>query len=180
MKNFLKIADGVDVKSLLIDIQRQPELWNKDTIRTEHELSPHRNVDDIILWFNRPEKDNSEVINDIQTHPTEAWAKLPRVRPIVFDLIRRVEGSQLGRCVITKLKPGGKIDPHVDLGAPATFYQRFHVALNSAPGCNFIIEDEQVNFKSGEVWMINNNAEHSVVNNSKEDRIVIIIDVRCA
>jgi hypothetical protein len=180
MNNFLKIAAGVDIVPLLTAIQRQPELWNENSLRTSHELTPHKEVSDIWVWFNDLKDNVADAIEDLQTVPYPAWDKLPQLRPILFDLMRRVEGVQLGRCVITRLEPGKKIEPHIDQGTPATFYTRFQVALQCEPGCNFIIDDEQVNFRAGEVWMINNRAEHSVINNSSVDRIALIIDVRCA
>jgi aspartyl/asparaginyl beta-hydroxylase (cupin superfamily) len=92
--------------------------------------------------------------------------------------MRMVEGVTLGRVIITKLPPGKKITPHVDGGAPATYFSRYQIALQSLPGALFTIGDETVNFESGEVWLIDNKKEHSVVNNSRDDRIVMIVDIR--
>ena len=36
------------------------------------------------------------------------------MRPIVFDLMRRIEAVSLGRVIITRLQPGGRIAPHAD------------------------------------------------------------------
>jgi len=178
MRNFLRLSNAAAVAPLMAALQSQPELWDQNPLRTSHPDTPHKDVSDIWLWFNEMTDNPAEAIEDLQTVPYPAWQKLPQVRPIIFDLMRVVEATQLGRCVITKLPPGKKIDPHVDQGTPATFYQRFQICLQSAPGCNFIIEDEQVNFKPGEVWLINNKAEHSVVNNSSQDRIALIVDLR--
>jgi quercetin dioxygenase-like cupin family protein len=93
--------------------------------------------------------------------------------------MRQVEATRLGRVIITKLPKGKTITPHVDGGAPATYYERYQVALQCLPGNKFIIGDEAVSFKSGEVWHIDNKVEHSVINNSADDRIVCIIDLRC-
>lgn len=179
MKHFLKIASGVDVTPLLAALQVNDDLWDKETLRTTHELTPHKQVSDILVWFNEIKENPAECIDDVVTVPYEAWYRLPQLRPIIFDLMRRVEGTQLGRVMITKLPVGGVIEPHTDQGTPATYYTRFQVALQCGAGCNFIIEDEQVNFKAGDVWLINNRAEHSVVNNSDDDRIALIIDIRC-
>lgn len=179
VNNFLQVASGVDVMPLLAAIYRQPELWDRNTLRTKHPGTAHKNVSDIWLFFNHVEDDGQSVINDIQTMPYPAWDLLPQVRPIIFDLMRRVEATQLGRVLLTKLAPGKEITPHTDQGAPATFYTRFQIAVQSKPGCNFYIEDEVVNMKSGDVWMINNNAEHSVKNNSNADRIALVVDLRC-
>lgn len=163
---------------LLSAIYTQPELWNQNTLRTTHPGTVHRDVSDIWLWFHQI--CDESLIDDIQTTPYSAWYSLPQARCIIFDLMRRVEATQLGRCIITKLPPGKSIDPHVDQGAPAEFYKRFQLILQSFPGCNFHIEDEQVSMKPGDVWLIDNNKEHWVVNNSQDDRIALIIDLRCS
>lgn len=176
MRNFLKIGE-IDPFPLLHALHLKPELWDQNTLRTQHPISPHKEVNDIWLFFNRQDR-AEDVINDIQTYEYPAWHELPQVRAIIFDLMRRVEGVQLGRLLITKLIPGAKIPAHVDEGAPVEFYTRYQIALQSLPGAIFRIGRETVNFRSGEVWKIDNGIEHEVKNNSSEDRIVMIADIR--
>lgn len=175
MGNFFRLARGVNTVPLLVAIQRQPELWDQNTLRTQHPNTAHSEVNDIWLMFNDI---SGDVANDIIVRPYPAFDKLPQARPILFDLMRMVEGVTLGRVIITKLAPGKKITPHTDGGAPATYYNRYQIALQSLPGAFFTIEDESVNFETGDVWLINNRKEHSVENNSREDRIVMIVDIR--
>lgn len=159
---------------ILAALDARPELWNANNLRTTYPDSPHAEADDILLMFNEL---NGEIINDIQTHPFDAWYQLP-VRDIVLNLMRRVGGVQLGRVLITRLAPGKKIAPHVDQGAPADFFQRYQIALQSLPGCTFRSGEEVIQFASGDVYWFDNTLEHEVVNNSAADRIVLIVDVR--
>jgi hypothetical protein len=175
VKNFQLIANNVDVLPLLHQIQRKPFLWDENTLRTRHLGTAHSEVSDIWVWFNSLDKD---VMNDREVIPYRAWKELSALRPIIFGLMRQVEGVRLGRVMITKLPVGKKITPHVDGGAPATYFDRYQLALQSYAGAEFYIGDEQVNFKSGEMWWIDNTKEHSVVNNSVDDRIVLIMDIR--
>lgn len=175
MENFFRLAKGVNPAPLLVAVNRQPELWDQNTLRTKHPNTAHNQVNDIWLMFNDA---GGDVSNDIIVKPYPALAMLPQARPIIFDLMRIVEGVTLGRVIITKLAPGKKIAPHVDGGAPATYFSRYQVALQSLPGALFTIGDETVNFESGEVWLIDNKKEHSVVNNSRDDRVVMIVDIR--
>jgi len=175
MDNFHKIWEGVPTGQLLNAIKRQPELWDQNTLRTTHPGTAHDEVNDIWLFFNELGGDTA---NDKIVMPYPAWDKLPQARPIIFDLMRLVEGVQLGRVIITRLAPGKKIKPHVDGGAPAEYYTRYQVALKSMPGALFRIGEETVNFQSGEIWMIDNRKEHEVMNNSAEERIVMIVDIR--
>lgn len=174
MQHFFKIGD-VNTLPLLHAIMRQPELWDQNQLRTKFPGTPHAEVSDIWLWFNA--ETSTDIKNDKETVSYSAWEKLPQARQIIFDLMRAVEGSQLGRVIITKLEPGKKIIPHKDAGATVDFYKRYQIALQSMPGAIFNIGDESVNFATGEVWLINNKEEHSVQNNSKDDRIVMIVDI---
>lgn len=174
MRHFLRIADSVDVAPILCALAIQPELWNANDLRTTFPGSPHAEVDDIWLMFNRTDGD---VANDIQVYPYPAWSLIP-ARDVVLNLMRRVNGTQLGRVIVTRLPPGKTIPQHVDQGAPAEFYSRYHIVLQSNAGCVARPGDEGVQFAAGEVWWFDNRAEHSVVNNSNDDRIVIIVDIR--
>lgn len=174
MRHFLKIASEVDVLPIMAALSARPDLWNENDLRTTYPDSPHAAVDDIWVMFNRTDGD---VANDIQCHPYRAWSELP-VKDVVLNLMRRVGGTQLGRVIITRLPPGAVISPHVDQGAPAEFYQRYHIALQSLPGCLVYSGGEVVTFVSGDVFWFDNRAEHSVVNNSADDRIVIVVDIR--
>lgn len=178
MRHFQIIAQNVDVLPLAHALHRKPELWNRNDLRTTYPNSPHADVDDIWLWFNETE-DPAAVVDDKETQPCPAWGALPQARPIVFDLMRRVEGVRLGRVIITRLAPGKKIAAHADQGAPAEYYQRYQVALQNLPGSTFRIGDETVVFSPGDVWHIDNRIEHEAVNASADDRIVMIVDIRC-
>lgn len=180
MQHFLSLAVNVDTAPILREIVTQPELWDANPLRTQHPGTAHADVSDIWLWFNELPKDPLAVVNDIQTVPYPAWDQLPSLRRVVLDLMHRVDGVQLGRCIVTKLFPGGQIAPHTDQGAPAEFYTRYQIVLQSLPGAMFFCEDENANFRNGEVWWINNRVEHSVINNSADDRIVCIVDIRSA
>lgn len=177
MRHFTKIAEQVDVIPLLNALAAHDDLWNENSLRTTHPASPHQEVDDIWAWFNDP-SDPASVVDDLTVIPFRAWYEIPQIRPLVLDIMRRVEAVRLGRVLITRLAPGCSIPAHVDEGAPATYYTRYQLALQCLPGCNFTIGDETVNFRMGEWWQIDNRTEHNVVNNSADDRIVLIVDVR--
>lgn len=181
MRNFLRIAEGVDTVPVLNALAQNPDLWNQNTLRTTHPLSAHAQVSDCWVFFNDIDPENpAATIDALQVRPYEAWARLPQLRSLVFDLMRRVEGVQLGRVIITSLPPGGQITPHADLGAPATYFTRYQVALQNQPGSVFRCGDETVTFRTGEVWWFNNRIEHAVVNNSTDDRLALIVDARTA
>jgi len=182
MRNFLLLAQNIDVMPLLMAIQRQPELWDQNTLRTTHPQTPHTRVSDIWLRFNELPAPGEEarILDEHESIWYPAIHALPQARPLIFGLMARVEGERLGRCLITRLAPGCKIDPHVDGGSHAAYYERYHIVLQSRPGSVFRCGDETVHMAVGDVWWFDNSIEHEIVNNSDDDRIHLIVDIKAS
>lgn len=180
MRHFLRLSSGVNVVPLLHCLQNYPELWNENSLRTLYPNSPHADADDIWLRFNDRkdwEQDPARVMNDLENVFYPAWGKLTPARPIVFDLLRLTEGVRLGRVMITRLAPGKRITPHADGGLYAEYYRRYHVILQSQLGTNIRSGDETLSPRAGDVYWFDNLAEHEVINNGADDRIVMIVDI---
>lgn len=183
MKNFQKLHENLDITSLYNAIIRQPELWDtNNTRKTFMENSPHREVEDIILRGQKlQDTDKKSILKaqwDLQCFNFPAFYAMPQIRPFIFGLMTRLEGEQLGRIIITKLAPGKQIYTHKDEGGYSEHYNRYHLVISAGLGSLFKAEDEEVTMKTGELWWVNKLVEHSVINNSSQDRIHLIIDIR--
>jgi hypothetical protein len=189
MKNFLKIADNLDVLPLLHVVQRRADLWNRRKWRTTYLGTPHAQVSDIWLRYS-DERATSDaqntvsVTNDIRPVWYPEWCELGAwARPLVFGLMARVQAYELGRVLITKLPPGGRILPHSDAVGAYTDQEdgaRYHIVLQGLPGSLYRAGDETVNMRTGECWWFNHLAEHEIVNNSADDRVHLLVDTRNA
>jgi len=178
MRNFLRLAEGVDVLPLVHSLHRQPELWKKDC-RTK--LDIFKDTEEIILRFFEYEDDADDPADMMTLHFLHTWDCLPEVKPIVLDLMRRVGAYSLERSFISRLPPGGRILPHADSRGPYANLPdiaRYHVVLQGLPGSNFRCGEEWVHMKTGDVWSFNAREEHEVVNNSADDRIHLLVDMR--
>jgi hypothetical protein len=182
MKNFLKIAQGVDVLPLALELHQHPELWNVDTERLGPN-GPHHDSDDIWVRYN----DKTECLksgdwshfndeHDAVWYP--AFYALPSIRKIVFDLARRVEAERIGGIFIWRVQPGHKIHPHKDFGWHVDYYDKFNICIQSTPGAAFVYADEAIEDRPGDVHRFVNTEDHSVVNNSTEDYIVMCVCLR--
>lgn len=182
MRNFQLIATGVDNVPMMLALQRHPELWNADTFRTTYPGTPHSEADDILLRYTGPSAYRSvdTVIEDDRPVWLPAASVLPW-KPIVLDLMRRVEAYQLDRLLITRLRPGARIAPHADdvgeYAANNDERARFHVVLQGLPGSLYHNGDESVCMTTGSVWTFMPRLVHSVENGSADDRIHLIVDV---
>lgn len=183
MKNFQRVMAGVDVSAAHNAVMRNPDLWDQHTLRTTHPGTPHTEVSDIWLRFSDEVQAEAKgliagVIDEHESINFPAMRELPQLRPLIFGLMAKVEGERLGRVLVTKLKPEGKIEPHIDGGSHAAYYDRFHIVLHAEPNSLFGAGDETVEMRTGEIWWFDNSATHWVRNNSKDDRVHLIVDIR--
>jgi hypothetical protein len=195
MRNFLRIASGVNVAPLMLAIARRPDLWTEDTFLRHYPQGPFGEVDSIMLRFPRkiefkgksaerkvaaykanrlPGFDQHESVD----YP--AYAQLPEARPLVMSIFAAVAGERLGRVMINRIAPGGRIFPHADTPEHTDYYSRFHLVLQSSEGVRFRAGDEVAYWETGAVFWFDNKQEHEVVNESAVDRIHMIVDARCS
>lgn len=189
MNNFYKLLSGVNTTQLLMAIhalQKSSDIWKEDTYLRDYPQGPFGDVESIILRF--PTRSNEETRRAIageidnfdqhENYDTPSFKLLPEARKHIFDLMAFVSGERLGRCIINKINPGGVILPHCDSDPHSSYWDRFHIVLKSSAGCNFRCGDEWVAMETGDVWWFNNKIEHEVINNSDDDRIHLVIDIR--
>lgn len=188
MDNFQRLATNLNVLPLLLAIKQKPELWKEDTYLRDYPQGPFGEIESIILRFpDRSVHETEEALkqhlagfDQHENHDQPVYKLLPQARPLIMGLMAAVEGERLGRCIINKIKPGGRIYPHEDTPVHAEYWERYHIVLQSAPGVVFIAGDEQVYMAPGEAWWFENSTMHEVINNSAEDRIHMVIDIRAA
>lgn len=186
MENFQLIATNVNVLPLVLAIKRRPELWKEDTYLRDYPQGPFGDCESIMLRFppisfvetEKELADKQSTFDQHENYDRPEYKTLHEARPLIMALMTEVQGERLGRCIINKIKPGGRIYPHEDTPAHAEYYSRFHIVLQSAPGVVFIAGDEQVYMPTGSVWWFNNKLNHEVINNSAVDRIHLVVDIR--
>lgn len=181
MRNFLRVAQGINVANINASLFRHPELWNENTFRTITEGTAFSEVDDI--WIRFPANPESLLLteNDSSNVWYPAVSKIPELKSMCLDLMHSIGGYEFGRIIITRLKSGCEMHPHADTHAYATQPNivRYHIVLNGHPGSLFYCgEEEVVNMLTGEVWTFRADLVHAVVNNSKEDRIHLLVDMK--
>lgn len=80
------------------------------------------------------------------------------------------------RVLLVKLKANTNIGTHIDYGESLINCKRTHIPIITNEKVKFTIAGEIKYLKEGEIWEIDNTKEHSVDNNSNEDRIHLILD----
>lgn len=190
MRNFFKLADGVNVKPLVNALYRKPDLWKADDFLRKYPQGPFGDTDTVYLRFQdhvqvqsaeeeELYKQNKLAGHDLHECPWRPEVdQLPEARALIMALMTATGATRLGRCMINRLVPGGKIFRHADSPWHASYWDRYHIVLQSEPGNVFTCGDEQVWMRPGEIWWFQNAIEHEVVNNSADDRIHLVVDLR--
>lgn len=190
MKHFHFLAHGLDVNPLMLAIRRQPGLWQEDTFLRHYPQGPFGQTETIMIRF--PEKVEGLTEEQIEAYKQNQLAgydqyeavnypaleKLPEARKLIFDLMARVNGERLGRVMINKVCPGGRIFPHADTPEQTRYFSRYQIVLHALPGSVLHCENENIMYETGQCFWFNNSLEHSVVNNSADDRVVMVVDIR--
>jgi quercetin dioxygenase-like cupin family protein len=176
MKNILTIARGLNVIPLLLELQRQPQLWNQNRTRTENPTSPHREVDDI--WVRYGAGDSGY---EGQPH-TSVWLEaadlLPQAKADARAILNLVRGDALGGILITRIPPGRSVKPHADLGWHALEYDKFALQVAAHPQQAFCYEEGQHITAPGDLYWFHNQEKHWVINESPVERITMIVCVK--
>lgn len=179
MNNF-RVLTAFDPRLLLAALQMEPSAWDLFTGRQDYAGSAHSDSKAIVL---RGPLNLEDPVSWFQCQLSRDYSNVPEViqqaaRPLV-DLVwaNSYNPIYLGRVMITKLPPGGGISAHVDEGLYADAHTRFHLPLQSDPGSEFHCGDEKFEMVDGYAYWFNHKARHFVVNNSKRDRIHLIVDV---
>lgn len=185
-KFFNKIACNFNVMPLQIALRRQPGLFGKYNQRCEGD-SPHRESEDIWVRYNSIESvlAHKQLLN--AEHPANkehtpiwypAYYQLPDIRALLFDLMRLVEGEELGTVLLVKIPPKKQIYTHTDAGWSAEYYEKYYIPIQSFSGTFFNFPDGTIVPSLGEVYWFNNSVLHNATNESDEDMVMLIVTIR--
>lgn len=187
MKHFLKVADGIDIAPLMAELAANPQLWDANNLRRTAKDTPHSGMSDIWVRYNdvKPYLEAQDLTGFHDPHlPVwyPAFDALPSLKPILFELMAKVEGEMLGGVLITRIPPGKGIAPHTDSSWHVDYFDKYYISLQSKDGANFYCDHDDVteylNPNVGECWLFDNHKNHWVENNSDQDRITLIICIR--
>ncbi|MGI9277938.1 MAG: aspartyl/asparaginyl beta-hydroxylase domain-containing protein [Endozoicomonas sp.] len=129
-------------------------------------LACHRDTNPILQAFQISEEDPQSYLN----YPVMENA--PGIDTFLQQFCCGVMSARL-----MKLDPGAKINTHRDDGLCFSKGQaRLHLSLVSDEKVAFTVADEAVPIREGELWYLNADEPHSVVNNSDTSRIHLVVD----
>ena len=174
------VGQGFDVYPLIQEIDNNPFVWNRHKLRTETYGSPHTKISDIWVRYNDWSTFTGD-INSFNSPHESVWYpvcdEIPSVKDLIEKVLEKIPGK-LGGVLITKVPPKGCIEPHIDVGWHAGYYEKFAVQLKGNKNQAFCFEDACLSALPGDLYTFDNSKLHWVFNNSDEDRMTLIICIK--
>jgi len=176
---FRKIQDGIDIAAIVGEIDARPDIWSIDFQR-QQAIAVQRETEAVLVFAHSGSETFKEARQrePLRYHgvPSAAAEDLPRTRKFVERLARQAHGRP-GRAALVKLRPHGRVYPHIDRGLYYQFRDRYHLVLKSPAGSRLRAESDEVRMREGELWWFDNRVPHEAFNDADADRIHLIIDV---
>lgn len=95
----------------------------------------------------------------------------------IYAIIRELHPhGKPRRVMLVNLPAGCFVGKHFDLGEHLVTCRRIHIPIQTDPAVIFTVENTEFHIESGTLTEINNQKEHSVINNSDVDRIHLMVD----
>jgi hypothetical protein len=162
-----------DISVLKNIVEKLDKEWEENTSRQEKTYSQKDTqsiniVDFSLQWTPGSTYDPKFVLNNTNL--------FHEINLIIKDLENKLDGK-VGRVLLTKLLPNKKISQHKDYQRYLVLNNRCHIPIITNEKVNFIVGEESINMKEGDCWEINNARVHSVINDSDQDRIHLIVDI---
>lgn len=174
--NFYLLKKSLNTLSFVNEIIENSNLWSVDTERQD-KIYVQSETQTIYIKKAVVSLAHSLMTCDIhESLVTENAEKFP----LIFGWVNRFSeevGGILGRVLIVRLKPNGRVYRHIDSGEYYRIRERFHLVLQSKFGSIFICEQEKIVMREGELWWFNNKKVHEVINPSDSWRTHLIFDI---
>jgi hypothetical protein len=150
-----------------------PSEWDSE-LRQRH-FQAHKDTSSIILCFS-PDDDLAAASY------TPAWA---RWEPMLGALLDRVTAEHFGpgkliRLMIVRLYAGCSVVPHTDDLPVLHISHRVHIPIRTTRSVIFVVDNQIVPMREGQIVEINNQRIHHVTNAGAIDRIHLIFDYATA
>lgn len=176
LRNFRRVSFGTNVRPFVAEIAANERLWLQNTWRQDR-ITVQRETNTIFLRGVDARSADGLDINEVQEcFTTREAADFPVLMAFLGRFAEQNDAS-LQRAMIVRLKPSGRVYPHVDRGSYYEFRDRYHLVLVSPGGSELSSGGERVVLQEGEVWWFDNKRVHSARNLSADWRVHAIFDL---
>lgn len=156
-------------------IDAHPEIWDEYTFRTDSPNSPHREVSDIWVRYNKIENLGSHFNDEHEAVWYPVLDKIPAIENLCDEMMEVTGTDKLGGVLITCIPPGKQVYPHSDHGWHAETYDKFAILIEGNAEQSFCFDDMEHRCSPGDSFTFKNQYRHWVKNPTEIPRMTLII-----
>lgn len=170
MTNFKFIAKNLDISNILQQVLDNPQDWkavsNYENIGGD--LDPPGFLPLVMAYVQNENDDpkDTELLRD-----TPLRSKYIEV----LNFLKSYGIKNTARAAFFKLKPGGSVNSHIDIGKYYLTKDRYHLSLQGK--YRYTVDGETHIIEPGTFFWFDNKKFHDAVNIGDEDRITFVFDV---
>ncbi len=177
MQNFKLVANTINTKFILGELDAQEQMWLANTSRQKNVYCQRHTRNIFLRVAKKPLPRGEKNANNVQESVTASAAvNFPYTLEFCENLANTIHGK-LGRVMLVALAPNSQVYPHVDHGKYYRIRDRYHLVITSPTGSPLSAGTETAVMREGELWVFNNKIEHSAINTSNQHRIHLIFDI---
>lgn len=174
-----KILDGLDVSNIQKTLVDNPQFFGAFQSRLVPNGAHRESTDIWVRYGDYIHYGNSVFLEQHDSVWYPIAKELPDIADIAFKLMAEVKGERLGGILITKIAPGKKIYPHIDvMGWHPNYYDKYYVPILNKEGAVFSFENLDIQGEEGSAYWFRNDVPHWVNNDSDSDRIAMVICIK--
>lgn len=172
--SFRLVGTVPEIHEVAGEISAAEELWTADISR-QRRLNVQRETECISLRKGCP--DEFTDMNDCnETSMTPFAEKFPIIIDLLTQIAAQLRG-ELCRAMIVRLRPGGRVYPHIDWGKYYLTRDRYHIVVSAGPGNSLTCGGRTIEPREGEVWWLDNKQTHTAFNSSDSPRVHVVLDL---
>lgn len=146
------------------------DAWRADPFRQEN-FAIHSDTETIYLIYDR----DFRHVSPTTLPKLQEFASA--MQPFIDVVSERfAHDGWVVRCVLAKLRAGGRIALHEDLGYSLRYSRRIHIPVITNANVKLTVGGESIHMEAGEIWEINNTRPHGAENPGPGYRVHLIID----
>ena len=140
-------------------------------------MTPHRDSETIFLRH-QPGTRPRDVLHSLVVEDGK-HSDHPAIRGVCAAIMRvvGVEADRLGRVLLIRLKPQGRITLHTDIGAYAEATERYHLPVITNPDAWLEVDGDRHHMEAGVLYFFEKHRPHCGGNDGTEGRVHLVVDV---
>lgn len=93
------------------------------------------------------------------------------------DFLKSYYDGEIFKIILVKLAPNSHIKPHEDVGSSLEDPHRVHIPIITNPDIKFGCGETELYMEPGNLYEIDNQQKHYVINKTDQSRVHLIIDI---